>query len=116
MDNTNAGDLFYRSQVPPTASQNPGSKIFTSTFDKYIVAPFSKEYSVYLVFPISYTTTLRDDEGKEVDGSFEDSEDWDGIQWAAGVYEHLKGNHPKLLEFKAVIPMATFCQIPPLAP
>ncbi|KAF7927434.1 uncharacterized protein EAE97_010109 [Botrytis byssoidea] len=100
MDNTNAADLLYRSQVPPTASQNPGSKIFTSMFDKYTVAPSSKDGSAYLVFPISYTTTLRDDEGEEIDGSFEDSEGRVGIQWAAGVYEHLRGNHPKLLEFK----------------
>ena len=106
MANTNAADLFYRSQVPPTASQNPGSKIFTSMFDKYMVAPSSKDDSTYLVFPVSYTTTLRDDEGEEIDGSFKDSEDWDGIQWAAGVYEHLRGNHPKLLEY--VSPISDF--------
>ncbi|TGO47789.1 hypothetical protein BOTNAR_0506g00030 [Botryotinia narcissicola] len=71
MDNTNAADLLYRSQVPPTASQNPDSKIFTSMFDEYTVAPSSQDGSAYLVFP-----------------------------WAAGIYEHLRGNHPKLLEFK----------------
>ncbi|EMR82244.1 putative serine threonine protein kinase protein [Botrytis cinerea BcDW1] len=100
MANTNAADLFYRSQVPPTAAQNPGSKIFASMFDKYMVAPSSKDDSAYLVFPVSYTAKLRDDEGEEIDGSLEDSEDCSGIQWAAGVYEHLRGNHPKLLEFK----------------
>lgn len=103
MANTNAADLFYRLQVPPTGSQNPGSKIFTSMFDKYVVAPSSKDDSAYLVFPVSCTTKLRDDEGKEIYGGFEDSEDWDGIQWAVGVYEHLRGDHSRLLEYVSLI-------------
>ncbi|KAF7960350.1 hypothetical protein EAE96_000035 [Botrytis aclada] len=100
MATTTAADLFYRSQVPPTASQRPGSRIFTSLFDKYLVASSATDESAYLVFPVRYTTTLRNEEGEEIDGSFKDGEDWEAIDWAAGVYEHLRGSHPRLLGFK----------------
>ncbi|KAK6613824.1 hypothetical protein H4I96_00145 [Botrytis cinerea] len=116
MANTNAADLFYRSQVPPTAAQNPGSKIFASMFDKYMVAPSSKDDSAYLVFPVSYTAKLRDDEGEEIDGSLEDSEDCSGIQWLRACMNTCEAIILNYLNSRAVIAMATFCQNPPLAP